>query len=66
MKWLENTMDMVDNLVDQARDITWASILPAREAIMFQEGIPYLTGSDYSDSMLNTSLEDIEDAYYSN
>jgi len=66
MKWLENTMDMVDNLVDQARDITWASILPAREAIMLQEGIPYLTGSDYSDSMLNTSLEDIEDAYYSN
>ena len=61
-----NFLGMVDKLVDQARDITWASILPAREAIMLQEGIPYLTGSDYSDSMLNTSLEDIEDAYYSN
>jgi len=61
-----NFLGMVDKLVDQARDITWASILPAREAIMLQEGTLYLTGSDYSESMLSTPIMDIEDAYYLN
>ena len=61
-----NFLGMVDKLVDQARDITWASILPVREAIMFQEGTLYLTGSDYSESMLSTPIMDIEDANYSN
>ncbi len=49
-------------IVQDARKLDWADILPADRSLKFLNGIEYPNGSDYPKDILETSLADLEEA----
>lgn len=52
-----------EQIFHKNEEIEYANILPAKEAIMFIQGIKYQTGSDYSEQYLNTSVGELKDIH---
>ena len=50
-----------DKILAQAIGLEQLMTLPAKEAVMLADGTKYQTGSDYSEEILNTPVEDLMD-----
>lgn len=47
-------------IFNQAQKLQFSMALPLKESIMFLEGTPYQTGSDYPDDFLSMSVGEIQ------